>query len=276
VVFDSTLDADKDALASFGQSGKAAGSYRVIAAGDWNPLCSDKGGCNIAECKSNLVCRDEKPNKLEVFIMSHCPFGIKGMDAMEEVIENFKKNKVNIDFSVHYIGDGDAKGSFSSMHGPGEVADDLREVCAIDKYGKNLKFMDFIWCRNKSIRSDSTKFSDVTKALADEDWEMCTGGATGFDTNALKKCAEGDDGKKLLEKSFAYSHDSGIQASPTWIVNNKFKFSGIDAETVKENFCAHNKAAGCDAKLSGPPAPPPATRPSAPTPDSSREHCTVP
>ncbi len=261
VIFDSTLDADKDAAQAFGQSARAAGQYKVIAAGDWNPACADTDGCKLDECKSNLTCREEKSNKLEVFVMSHCPFGVKGMDAMQEVLDNFKKNKVNIDFAIHYIGDGDSKTQFNSMHGPSEVADDLREVCAIDKYGKDNKFMDYIWCRDKKIPTEgqdpSKKFTDVKSALADDAWQGCTGDKSGFDTDAIKKCAEGDEGKQLLEKSFAYSKDTGMQASPTWLVNNKYKFSGVDAETVKDNFCQHNKVDGCDAKLSGPPAPAP-------------------
>ncbi len=255
VVFDGTLAADKDASQSLGQSARAAGQYKVIAAGDWNPACADTGGCDLPECKANMICREEKPNKLDVFVMSHCPFGIKGMDAMQEVVENFKKHKVDLDFAIHYIGDGDAKTQFNSMHGPNEVADDLREVCAIDKYGKSLKFMDYIWCRDKKIPTEG-KAADIKAALGDDAWESCAGDKTGFDTDAIKKCAEGDEGKELLARSFAYSRDSGMQASPTWLVNDKFKFSGIDAETVKENFCQHNKVDGCDTKLSGPPAPP--------------------
>lgn len=242
VVFDSTLDADKEASAAFGQSARQAGEYKVVAAGDWNPSCADDGGCKLDECKSTLACRPEVEKKLDVFVMSHCPYGVKGLDAMQEVVENFKKNKVSIDFQVHYIGNDDPNKGLSSMHGAEEVADDIREVCAIDKYGKDLKFMDFIWCRNKNIK--------------DTNWESCTGDKTGFDTEAMKKCAEGDEGKDLLKKSFQFSTDSGMSASPTWLVNNKFKFSGIDAATILQNICAHNKLDGCDAKLSGPPARP--------------------
>ena len=256
VVFDSTLDADKDASAAFGASARAAGDYKVIAAGDWNPACADDGGCKLDECKSNLSCREEKPNKLEVFVMSHCPFGVKGMDAMQEVVDNFKKHKVNIDFQIHYIGDGDAKSQFNSMHGAGEVADDLREVCAIEHYGKDLKFMDYIWCRDKTVMGEK-KPADLAAAFGDDAWQACAGGKTGFEVDTIKKCAEGDEGKQLLDASFKYSKDTGMQASPTWLVNNKFKFSGIDAQTVKDNFCQHNKVDGCDATLSGPPAPKP-------------------
>jgi hypothetical protein len=168
---------------------------------------------------------------------------VKGLDAMKEVVDNFKKAGDPIDFAVHYIGDGDAA-SLTSMHGAGEVAEDIREECAIQHYGKSLKFMDYVWCRDKAIK--------------DTNWESCTGGSTGIDAAVIKKCAEGDEGKQLVAKSFAESKAAGIGASPTWLANNKYKFSGIDAQTIKTNLCAHNpKLAGCDATLTGQAAPKP-------------------
>ncbi|NUO49797.1 MAG: thioredoxin domain-containing protein [Polyangiaceae bacterium] len=238
VVFDASLDADKEASAAFSRGLKPAGQYKVMAGGGWNPACADDGGCQLEECKATMACRPEEPNKLEVFVMSQCPFGVKGLDAMKEVLENFKKSDAKIDFQVHFIGDGDAT-SLKSMHGQGEVDEDIREACAIEHYGKDLKFMDYVWCRNKNIK--------------DTNWQSCTGGDTGIDTAVIQKCFEGDEGKQLLAKSFAYSKQLGFGASPTWLANGKFKFSGVDAETIKSQVCAKNKLGGCDNKLSGPP-----------------------
>jgi 2-hydroxychromene-2-carboxylate isomerase len=236
-VFDGTLDADKDAVAALSRGLKDAGGHRVLSMGAWNPQCADDGGCKLDACKSTMQCRSEIPKKLDVYVMAQCPFGVKGLDAMKEVTDNFKKAGEPIDFSVHYIGDGDAS-NLISMHGAGEVAEDVREACAIQHYGKGLKYMDYVWCRNKNIR--------------DTNWQSCTGGSTGIDTAVIQKCSEGDEGKQLVAKSFADSKALGIAASPTWLANNKFKFSGIDAQTIKTNLCSHNaKLAGCDATLSG-------------------------
>ena len=236
-IFDSTLDADKDAATALARGLKDAGGHRVLSAGAWNPSCADDGGCKLDACKATMQCRPEVPKKLDVFVMAQCPYGVKGLDAMKEVSDNFKKAGEPIDFTVHYIGDGDAS-SLSSMHGAGEVAEDIREECAIQHYGKGLKYMDYVWCRNKSIR--------------DTNWESCTGGSTGIDTDVIKKCSEGDEGKQLVARSFSDSKALGIGASPTWLANNKYKFSGIDAQTIKSNLCSHNaKLAGCDAALSG-------------------------
>jgi predicted DsbA family dithiol-disulfide isomerase len=236
-IFDSTLDADKEASQQISRALKEAGSFKLLSMGGaWNPVCADDKGCELDECKPTLQCKAEEPNKLDVFVMSQCPFGVKGLDAMQEVIKNFGGK---VGFSVHFIGDGDAKSGLKSMHGPGEVDEDIREVCAAEHYAKDLKFMDYIWCRNKSIK--------------DTNWEACTGEKTGIDAAVIKKCVE-DEGKSLLEKSFAYSKTMGIGASPTWLANGKYKFSGVDPESIKTQLCAHNKLEGCENKLSGPPA----------------------
>jgi predicted DsbA family dithiol-disulfide isomerase len=239
VVFDASLDADKEASAAFARGVKPVGQYKVMAGGNWNPACADDGGCQLEECKNTMACRPEEPNKLEVFVMSQCPFGVKGLDAMKEVLENFKKNDAKIDFEIHFIGDGDAKSGLKAMHGQSEVDENIREICAIKHYPDNYKYMDYIWCRNKNIK--------------DTNWQSCTGGDTGIDTATIQKCFEGDEGKELLEKSYAYSKSLGFGASPTWLTNGKFKFSGVDAETIKTQVCAKNKLGGCENKLSGPP-----------------------
>jgi predicted DsbA family dithiol-disulfide isomerase len=239
-IFDATLDADKEAAQALSRGIKQSGDYKVLSmGGNWNPACADEGGCELGECQKTLQCRKDEPGHLEVFVMSQCPFGVKGMDAMKEVLDNFKKAGSKIDFEIHYIGDGDAKTGLKAMHGQGEVDENIRELCAINHYPKDYKYMDYIWCRNKDYKSTQ--------------WESCTGGDTGIDTEVIKKCFEGDEGKQLLEASYAYSKSLGFGASPTWLANGKKKFSGVDAESIKNNFCQHNKLAGCENKLSGPP-----------------------
>jgi predicted DsbA family dithiol-disulfide isomerase len=236
IAFDATLAGDKEASERLAKSLRNLGQYKVAEAGEWNPVCADKDGCSLDECKSTLFCKPEEPNKLEVFVMSECPFGVKGLDAMKEVLANFDKAGAKLTFQVHFIGEGDAS-SLSSMHGQSEVDEDIREACAVEHFGKDRKFMNYVWCRNKNIK--------------DKNWEACATPATGVDAAVMKECFEGEEGKKLLAKSFAYSNSLKFGASPTWLVNGKYQFSGIDPETIKQNVCAHNKLAGCENKLSG-------------------------
>lgn len=237
-VFDATLDADSDASAAFKRSLREVGGHKVVDSGDWNPVCADPGGCATEDCKLALSCRPEVANKLEVFVMSQCPYGVKGLNAMKDVLDNFKKSGGKLDFSIHYIGNESSTGELTSMHGLGEVQEDLRQVCAISHYPKDFKFMNYIWCRNKDIKSES--------------WESCTGGVSGIDTKVIKDCSLGEEGKRLLKASFAYSKATGIGASPTWLTNGKFKFSGLDAQLIKTEVCAHNTISGCANTLPGP------------------------
>lgn len=244
LVFDASLDKDADAKAALGRGLRQAGDLRVSESGSFNPVCADDGGCATDACKLTLQCREQAPEaaeKLELFVMSQCPFGVKALDSMKEVLANFDKNGKDIDLSIHYIPQGEPS-DLKSMHGQAEVDEDIRGVCAMKHYPQKLKYMDYIWCRNKDIKSAN--------------WEACTGGDTGIETKVIADCASGPEGKQLLLESFEYAKKSGIGSSPTWIANNKFKFSGIDAETVKTNLCSHNADLGsesCNAKLSGPP-----------------------
>lgn len=237
-VFDATLDADKEATGNprFIRGVRQVGQYRVLDQGaTWNPICAGEGGCAIEGCGHTAACRQEVPNKLEVFVMSQCPYGVRALDAMDEVLKNFDKK---IDFKVNFIANGTAEKGFTALHGQPEVDENIRELCAIKLYEKGYKFMDYVLCRNKEIKS--------------ADWEKCTG-SNGIDTKKMKACFEGE-GKKLHEENIKIANALGIGGSPTWLANNlaKNRFSGIDAETIKSNLCRYNKdLKGCENKLTG-------------------------
>jgi len=200
-------------------------------------LVDDRDGdglvdCDDDECQGQLICKEEIANKLEVFVMSQCPFGTQALDAMKEVLENFGDQ---IDFQVNFIASENPDGTFSALHGQPEVDENIRELCAIKYYPDNYKYMDYIWCRNKNIQS--------------AEWESCA--TDGIDANIIRACSEGVEGKQLHSENIKIANALGISASPTWMANNKFKFSGISAETVRSNICSHNELVNCDQALSG-------------------------
>ena len=196
--------------------------------------------CDDPDCKGSLACRPEIPKKLDVFVMSQCPYGVMALNAVKEVLDNFKGD---IHFDVHYIANTDSNdknAAITSMHGPAEVDEDIRELCVMKNYKKDYKFMDYILCRNKNIR--------------DANWKECTG-SNGIDTKKIEVCSTGDEGKKLLREDIEIAKGLNVGGSPTWLANNKTIFSGVDAETIKTNFCKDNSGLkNCDKKLSGPPA----------------------
>ncbi len=192
-----------------------------------------KVDCDDQDCKEALVCRQEAPKRLDVFVMSHCPFGVKALNAMSEVLKNFNNG---IAFNVNFIASAEGEG-FKSMHGQAEVDEDIRELCAIKNYKKNFKYMDYILCRNQNIAS--------------ENWQECTG-SNGINAGVIEKCFAGE-GKQILRENIKIAEGLGIGGSPTWLANNKFQFSGLSAEEIKTQLCKYNETLkNCDKKLSGP------------------------
>ncbi len=223
------------------------GSYYSLRVGaSYNPaseICDnqvddrDQDGlidCEDDECKEQVVCREEMKEKIDLFVMSQCPYGTIAMDSMKEVLENFKGE---IDFEMHFIATDNGDGTFSSLHGQPEVDENIRESCVMKYYPTDYKYMDYIWCRNKDISST--------------EWQSCATD-NGMDVNKIKTCAEGEEGKELLREKIKLSNELGIGASPTWMANNKVIFSGLDAQTIKTNYCSANpELKGCDNTLTG-------------------------
>ncbi|MBN2358396.1 MAG: hypothetical protein JXR83_03025 [Deltaproteobacteria bacterium] len=188
--------------------------------------------CADPTCKGKLVCRPEIPKKLDLFVMSQCPYGTMALDAMNEILPALDPS---IDFNIHYIASVQGDG-FNSLHGQPEVDENIRELCAIKHFAKNRGYMEYIWCRNRKIR--------------DLDWKSCTG-SKGIDAAVLEKCFTGEEGKALLREDIKLAEELNITASPTWLANNRFQFSGIAPEMVKNSFCSRNPGlSGCDKKLS--------------------------
>jgi hypothetical protein len=125
-------------------------------------------------------------------------------------------------------------GELSTMHGEGELAEDKREICAQEHYPQNYAFMDYVWCRNKNIRS--------------EDWESCVTGPIKADV--IRNCAEGEEGTALLRASFEEAKALGFTGSPSWLLNNRYDLNGRDPEGIKTEFCTKNQEPECSNTLS--------------------------
>ena len=190
-----------------------------------------KVDCEDETCENKMECREEKLNHLQVFIMSDCPYGRKAVEALKGVVDNFGES---IDYEVHYIAN-EAGDGFNSLHGQYEVDENIIQLCA--KEHSPEKWLDYLYCRS-------------TKGVREKDWKECAG-EVGVDIEKVEACFGGEEGKNLLREDIKIANGLGISASPTWLANNRYKFSGIDAETVKTNFCNYNEdLEGCKNTLS--------------------------
>jgi len=216
--------------------------YSLRVGASFNPLAEicdnneddrDNDGlidCNDDECKDNLICREKLDNNLQLFIMSDCPYGRKAVEALKEVKENFD----NLEFEIHYIASEQGDG-FNSLHGQYEVDEDIIQLCVLKNNPE--QWFDYVYCRS-------------TKGVKGISWKDCAE-ENNIDITAVQQCFDSEEGADLLREDIKIAQSLKFSASPTWLVNNKYRFSGIDAETVKTNLCKYNKLEECDTKLSG-------------------------
>jgi glutaredoxin len=188
--------------------------------------------CDDPGCAADFACRPERKGTLEVFVMSQCPYGVVAMNAMKEVLATFGKK---MDFKVHFLADVGEDGAIDSLHGQAEVDEDLRQICASAKYGKDNLWLDYVWCRNQALESP--------------DWKACAKGP--IKAAVIEKCAKGPEGRKLLAADAAIGQELGVSASPSWLVNNRQPASALTADEIRQIFCTSNAGTpGCEKTLS--------------------------
>lgn len=217
-----------------------AGEYNSLLIGaTFNPtkeICDnnidDTGNgnvdCDDSDCTESLTCREEIQQQLQVFIMSDCPYGKEAVKALSEVKDNFGDE---LNFEIHYIASEDGNGGFNSLHGTYESDEDMVQLC-VKEHSPDVWF-DYMYCRS-------------VEGIKGNDWHNCADDS-GIDVAAVEACFDGDEGANLLREDIKIAEGLGISASPTWMANNRYQFSGIDAETVKSNFCTYNDGvSGCE------------------------------
>src|SRR5262249_8558215 len=91
VLFDSSLDGDDEGKKQLARYLHPIDSYRALAVGgSFDPtaeICDNgidddgngKTDCDDPGCASTMVCRPELKKTLDLFVMSHCPYGTKAI-----------------------------------------------------------------------------------------------------------------------------------------------------------------------------------------------------
>ena len=146
-----------------------------------------------------LLDRDEKPGKLDLFIMSKCPFS----KAVEESLLAKDFSGLDIDsITLHFVIRYDSEtGKFESFHGRPELVEDKRQII-IQKYF-NEKLWDYIHCYNISSKSDSCiKSLNLNPKDIDE---------------KIRKYAD-----SLLKDDFNLSDGLKIKSTPTVLIDNRY------------------------------------------------------
>ncbi|PKM96639.1 MAG: hypothetical protein CVU79_12470 [Elusimicrobia bacterium HGW-Elusimicrobia-3] len=155
--------------------------------------------------------RPERKNRLEVFVMSQCPYGALAENALLEAAKN-KLLPEGLELEIHYIGEAkkDEKGGwqFSSLHGQPEWEENARQLYIAARFP--AKFHAYLLERNKDYNSP--------------DWQKAAK-AAGIDAAAVEKGAA--EGKELLAANFAATDALGISTSPSFIVDGRQFMVGL-------------------------------------------------
>ncbi|MBN2714303.1 MAG: thioredoxin domain-containing protein [Deltaproteobacteria bacterium] len=188
-----------------------------------------KVDCNDESCSQHMACRSDRPNQLELFMMSQCPYANKAVLAMKTINKAFKKDP-DIQLKLHFIGS-EVDGELRSMHGESEVEEDMRLLCVQKEYPDD--FLNYATCRAKNFKNDK--------------WKKCAKGK--IKGASIASCVQ-NEGENLLRADFKQADALGITASPTWIANGRHQFSGITPKKIQENYCIANPGQqGCSKSL---------------------------
>lgn len=158
--------------------------------------------------QSTEIPEQETP-EVELFVQSFCPYGNQAEDTMKPVY-NLLGDKV--DWNINFIVS-EQNGSFDSLHGEQEVAQDKREICVLENQGLS-KWFDFATYINENCGSEGECWED---AIAD----------AGLDTASVTGCTE-DEGVDYLSEDASVTDERDVSASPTLFINE------VESETVYE------------------------------------------
>ena len=169
--------------------------------------------------KQTEIPKTYKP-KVQLFVMSQCPYGIQAEEPMSEILKLLKDK---IDFELNFIATANSDGTFSSLHGQPEVDGDLMQVCAMKQYPD--KYFDFIICLNKDSKN------------MDKNWEQCAKDNS-LDANKLGKCWQGSEGKELLKENVKAAEENDVSGSPTLLINGANYQGQRTSEAFKQGICS--------------------------------------
>jgi hypothetical protein len=180
------------------------------------------------------VQKRDKPD-VQLFVMSHCPFGTQAEKGIIPVVELLKDK---IDFEIKFVN--------YAMHDEKEVMEQLNQYCIETE--QNNKFLPYLKCFLKA--------GDSQSCLTE----------TGIDKAKLESCAEKTDTEfKITENlenptgrypAFLISDEEnkeyGVRGSPTLVVNDQIVSSARSPAAYLATICnAFNQAPEeCDEELS--------------------------
>jgi len=195
--------------------------------------------CDDPDCEKSWQCMPKKDKpEVEMFVMSHCPYGTqieKGMLPVARLLGD------KIDFNIRFCS--------YAMHGKKELDEQTLQYCIQKEY--NDKYMDYLACFLKDEKTD-----DCLKEVGlDGKLDSCI-----TETDAEFKITEKFNDEStwsggrfpLFDVDKELNEKYGITGSPGLVINGVTAKSGRDPASLLNAICTgfKNKPAECNEKLS--------------------------
>lgn len=195
--------------------------------------------CDDPDCKNNWLCMPKKDKpEVELFVMSHCPFGTqieKGMLSVARLLGD------KIDFNIRFCS--------YAMHGKKELDEQTLQYCIQKEY--NDKYLDYLACFLKDEKTDEC----LKEVGLDGKLDSCI-----EQTDKEFKITEKFNDKStwsggrfpLFDIDKELNEKYGVSGSPNLVINGVTAKSGRDPASLLNAICTGFKVkpAECNEKLS--------------------------
>ena len=203
-----------------------------------------KVDCDDSDCSGEWQCMEKKAvPEVELFIMSHCPFGTQ-MEKGLLPVAKLLGDKADIQFKfVNY-----------AMHGMKEINEQLNQLCIQEEYED--KYLDYLECFLGTTAGDASEGKACMSEL-------------GISETKISSCAKDMDAKYGITDAYndkstwsgnypsfsvhnAENIKYGVRGSPHLVVNGVEPQSGRDSKSILDAICLAftDKPSECDTEIS--------------------------
>lgn len=201
------------------------------------------GGDAAAEAEKTAVTTKKAKASVELFVMSHCPFGTQMEKGMLPVLDALGDK---VDFTLKF--------NDYAMHGKKELDEQLTQYCVQKEETKKL--LPYLKC---FLGSKSGEVADSEACIK----------STGINAGKIKSCVADADTKYKVSANFKdkstykgsfatfdiYKEDNakyGVGGSPTLVINGEKISSGRDSKTLMDTICSgfENAPDACKKEMS--------------------------
>jgi len=156
---------------------------------------------------------------VELGVMSRCPDALACEAVFDQVLKEVGREKMDVTLVyVAELNSTDADFGATCLHGPGECAGNVQQLCAA-KYASPSAWWEFVQCQNSQGRFQ-VGLPEVALQCAKAagiDWETSgVGSCAGLDGSG-----KGTEGVELLRESLLRGKALGIKKSCTILINGR-------------------------------------------------------